>query len=116
VAAAAVAAPRGPEELRVNRSDEPRSPLADGIAWASRVSTVGLEFVVPPLLGLLLDRWLHTTPFALLVGAVLGFAAGMRHILQIAREGPGPGAAAERGGAGAPHAGRGEGDPPPDVH
>jgi F0F1-type ATP synthase assembly protein I len=57
--------------------------------WASRISTVGLEFAVPPLLGVLLDRWAGTSPAALLVGAVLGFGVGMMHILRIAREGAG---------------------------
>jgi F0F1-type ATP synthase assembly protein I len=55
--------------------------------WASRVTTVGLEFALPPLLGALLDRRLGTSPAALLVGAVLGFVVGIVHLLQIAREG-----------------------------
>jgi F0F1-type ATP synthase assembly protein I len=59
--------------------------------WAARVTTVGLDFVVPSLLGALLDRWWGTTPVALLVGAVLGFAVGMMQILRIAGEGPGGG-------------------------
>jgi ATP synthase protein I len=69
------------------RSDEPRSNLAVGMDWATRVTAVGLEFVLPPLLGVLVDRWLGTNPLALLTGAVLGFAVGMVHILRIAREG-----------------------------
>ena len=66
---------------------EPRSPLSVGMEWASRVTTIGLEFALPPLLGALprpaagdRARWLT------LVGAVLGFAVGMMHILRIARE------------------------------
>jgi F0F1-type ATP synthase assembly protein I len=58
--------------------------------WASRISSVGLEFAVPPLLGALLDRWLSSSPVALLVGAVVGFGVGMMHILRIAREGTQP--------------------------
>lgn len=68
-------------------SDEPRSNLSIGMDWAARVSTVGFEFAVPPLLGALLDRRLGTSPVALLIGAVLGFAVGMMHILRFAREG-----------------------------
>lgn len=71
----------------MTRSDEPRSALSVGIQWASRVTTVGLEFVVPPLLGVALDRWWGTNPLAMLTGAVLGFVAGMMQILRIAREG-----------------------------
>ena len=59
------------------------------MGWASRVTSVGLEFVLPALLGALLDHWWGTSPAALLVGAVLGFTVGMMGILRIAREGPG---------------------------
>jgi F0F1-type ATP synthase assembly protein I len=33
----------------------------------------------------LIDRHWHTTPFATLIGAVLGFLAGMMHILAVAK-------------------------------
>lgn len=70
-------------------TDEPRSSLSVGMGWASRVTTVGLMFVVPALLGVLLDRWWGTSPLTLLTGAVLGFAVGMVQVLRIAREGAG---------------------------
>jgi ATP synthase protein I len=68
---------------------EPPSTLSVGMQWASRVTTVGLEFALPALMGAGLDRWWGTGPLATVVGAVLGFAVGMMHILRIAREGPG---------------------------
>jgi ATP synthase protein I len=74
-------------ELRVSPSEEPRSKLAVGLEWASRVTTVGLEFALPPLLGALLDRRLGSSPVGVLGGAVLGFSVGMVHLLAIAREG-----------------------------
>jgi hypothetical protein len=77
----------GAEELRVNRSDVPRSILSVGMEWASRVTTVGLEFAVPPLLGALFDRWRGTSPVGVLTGVALGFALGMNHLLRFAREG-----------------------------
>jgi ATP synthase protein I len=55
--------------------------------WATRVTSVGLEFVVPPLLGVLLDRWLGSSPVCMLLGAVIGFAVGMMQILRIAKDG-----------------------------
>lgn len=67
---------------------EPRSPLSAGLEWSSRIGTLGLEFVVPALLGHYLDGRMGTNPVGLLVGMTLGFAAGMMHILRIAR-GPG---------------------------
>ena len=66
---------------------EPRSPLSLGLMWASRVTTLGLEFSLPVVGGYYLDRWRHTSPAATLAGLVLGFAVGMVHLLQIAREG-----------------------------
>ena len=66
---------------------EPRSILSIGIELASKVTTVGLEFALPALLGVAIDRWWTTTPWATVIGAVLGFAVGMMHILRIAREG-----------------------------
>jgi len=73
----------------MTRPDESRSSLSVGMQWASRVTTVSLEFVVPPLLGVLLDGWLKTSPWAMLLGAFVGFAVGMMQILRIAREGSG---------------------------
>lgn len=72
----------------MNRPDEPRSNLSVGMQWASRISAVGMEFAVPPVLGILLDRWWGTSPLATIVGMFLGFAVGMRHLLEIAHEKP----------------------------
>ena len=58
-----------------------------GVEWATRVTTVGLTFVVPSLFGVGLDRWWGTSPIALLIGTVLGFTLGMVEVLRIAREG-----------------------------
>jgi F0F1-type ATP synthase assembly protein I len=71
----------------VTWSDVPRSSLSVGLEWASRITSVGLTFALPPLLGAALDRWWGTSPVALLVGAVLGFAAGIMQTLQLARAG-----------------------------
>ena len=81
------------------RSDEePRSRLAVGYDWAARVTTVALEFGLPPLAGAYLDQWLGSSPLCVLAGAVLGFAVGMTQILRIAREAtPGPKPGPRRG-------------------
>ena len=63
-----------------------RSPLSVGIGLASKLSTLGFEFAVPPLLGHFLDRRLGSAPAGLLVGMVLGFAIGIMHILRFARD------------------------------
>jgi len=64
---------------------ESRSPLSVGIAWASRVTTLGLEFALPALAGYYLDQRWRTAPVLILVGTTLGFAVGMMHLLRIAR-------------------------------
>ena len=69
---------------------ERRSNLSVGMGWASRVSTIGLEFALPALLGNGLDRWWRTTPLVTVLGAFLGFAVGMMHLLRIARSGTAP--------------------------
>ena len=63
-----------------------RSPLSVGMDWATRISALGFEFALPPLLGSFVDRRLGTAPAGILVGMVLGFAVGMMHILRIARD------------------------------
>jgi ATP synthase protein I len=70
---------------------EPRTPLSQGILWASRITSLGLEFSLPVVGGYYFDRWWNTSPAATLVGLVLGFATGMVHVLRIAREGTKPG-------------------------
>jgi hypothetical protein len=68
----------------------PRSPLAAGIDWASRIGALGLEFSLPALLGHFLDGKWGTRPWGLLGGMILGFTVGMIHLLRIARDSSGP--------------------------
>jgi ATP synthase protein I len=70
----------------MTRSDEPRSAVSIGFEWASRVSTVGLEFVVPTLIGVWLDSRWGTSPLATLAGTLLGFTLMIIHLLRIVRE------------------------------
>lgn len=67
--------------------DGGRSPVALGWAWASRISSLGLSFAIPPLLGAWIDQRLGSGPIGVLAGMVLGFVAGMARILAIARGG-----------------------------
>ena len=71
----------------MTRSNQPRSALSVGMQWASRISSLGMEFVVPTLIGAAIDHRFGTSPAVLLIGAVAGFLLFMVHILRIATEG-----------------------------
>lgn len=63
------------------QSDPGEGPKNSGWGRAMRVSSELVACViVGTLLGLGLDRWLGTTPWLLLVGIGLGFAAGLRNL------------------------------------
>ena len=79
VPAGAACGAAGKLESCVVEHPEPRSPLGVGLELASRITTIGLEFALPAAAGYGLDSWLGTTPAATLIGAVLGFLAGMFH-------------------------------------
>ena len=64
---------------------ESRSPLAIGFEWATRISVMGMTFVVPILAGHGLDRLFGSRPVGLLVGMVLGFLVGIIQLVQFAR-------------------------------
>ena len=50
------------------------------------LSQVGVEMVVPIIVGLLLDQWLGTVPWLMLGGIVLGLVGGLIHMLLILKK------------------------------
>jgi F0F1-type ATP synthase assembly protein I len=62
----------------------PPNPLAVGVAWAYRAMSVSLELCLPALVGAALDRRLGSTPWATVVGAVLGLGVGVFHLTRMA--------------------------------
>ena len=61
--------------------------MSQGMLWASRVTTIGLEFALPALAGVGVDRYVWKIgPTGVLIGAALGFTLGMYHLLRISRE------------------------------
>jgi F0F1-type ATP synthase assembly protein I len=56
------------------------------MAWASQVTTIALEFSLPLVIGIVLDRWWRTMPAATLTGAVLGFVMGTLQTLRMAKQ------------------------------
>jgi F0F1-type ATP synthase assembly protein I len=55
------------------------------LSLAANLSSIGLEFALPMLLGLYLDQKLGSKPVLLLVGMALGFAIGIFHLVRIAQ-------------------------------
>lgn len=54
--------------------------------WASRISSIGFQFVVPAGFGWWLDRRWGTAPWLLIVGALLGFLTGTLALVQLAKD------------------------------
>ena len=62
-----------------------RSQLALAMEWASRITTVSMEMVIPIVGGYWLDNWCGTEPLFTVAGAVFGLTAGMWHLLRMTR-------------------------------
>lgn len=58
-----------------------------GMYWATRVSSIGMQMAIPPLLGFLGDRRFGTAPWLTLLGAVVGFSLAMLDVLRLSRGG-----------------------------
>lgn len=73
-------------------AEEQLSPHARSLNGASenRGWAIGVEFVgaviVGGLIGYLLDRWLGTKPWLMIVLLILGFAAGIRRAMVTSRQ------------------------------
>ena len=62
----------------------PSNPMAQALLWVSRITTVGLEMVLPAVAGWWLDGRFHTS-FCMPVGLVFGVVGGFWHLLQMTR-------------------------------
>jgi F0F1-type ATP synthase assembly protein I len=67
----------------VNNLPDDRSPLARAMHWTSLVTTISLEMVLPAVAGRWIDGRLGTGIVFLVLGAILGFATGMWHLLKL---------------------------------
>jgi F0F1-type ATP synthase assembly protein I len=72
-----VASPSDPENGR--------SSIAVAYIWAWRVIAISLEMVIPGLVGYWIDTQLGTKALFMIGGFVLGMAASIVHLIQIAR-------------------------------
>src|SRR5205823_14847216 len=58
-----------------------RPPDARELGYYFSLAQVGLEMVVPVVVGLLLDHYLGWRPWGVVVGAVLGLVTGLTHLI-----------------------------------
>jgi ATP synthase protein I len=73
-----------------NDKDDKLTPAQQGAAGFSRQFAMALELpfilvgaiIVGGLIGYLLDDWLHTKPYLMLVFGFLGFFGGLRDLLR----------------------------------
>ena len=56
------------------------------MGYSFALAQVGIEMVLPTLVGYWIDSWLETTPWITIIAAVLGFAAGMIHLIVILKQ------------------------------
>jgi F0F1-type ATP synthase assembly protein I len=66
-----------------NRKQNASDAKAAAVAWSLPFSLV-VPMVVGGAAGFLLDRWLHTKPFLMLVFGLLGIGIGIREALKTA--------------------------------
>jgi F0F1-type ATP synthase assembly protein I len=67
-------------------SPDGRSPIAQATAISSQIITIAAEMAVPALAGWWIDQQLGTKVVFLILGVALGFAAGIWHLVHLARQ------------------------------
>ncbi len=60
-----------------------RSSAAVAYGWASRITAVSLEMVLPGVGGYWLDGWLGVVPVFTMIGFSLGMVLGIWHLLKM---------------------------------
>jgi ATP synthase protein I len=66
----------------VTKSSDDRSPLVQAMDWATQITGLAMQMVVPAIIGYWLDLKLGTKFVLLILGMVLGFITGMRQLIR----------------------------------
>ena len=61
-------------------------PDSRDFGFYAQMSQIALEMVVPIVGGVFADRWLGTTPWLLLLGAVVGLVGSLVHLLVLVNQ------------------------------
>ena len=72
--------------IMTEQTPDDRSSMTAAMEWSARLTTIGLEMALPAGGGYWLDLHIGTSPVFVILGALLGFAVGMFHLMQIARQ------------------------------
>lgn len=83
----------------MNEPSDDRPALVLAMEWASRITTISLEMVVPALGGYWLDATWGTRPWLTMVGAALGPAIGFWHLIRLTSSPPTSSAGKKKGSA-----------------
>ncbi len=80
-----------PTQERSDSESPAPAPMAEAMRWVAVITSVGLEMIIPILIGSWIDKtW--STSFAVWIGLVIGPAFGFWHLLILTRvQGPGSG-------------------------
>jgi ATP synthase protein I len=68
-----------------NNTSDSRSPIAIAVHWASQVTTISIEMVLPILLGVWVDSKLGTKAVFTIVGGIGGLWMGIWYLLRITK-------------------------------
>ena len=63
-----------------------QQPTPRQMGYYAALAQVGIEMVVPAIVGFYLDGWLSTSPWIMVTAAVLGFAASLFHLFAILKQ------------------------------
>lgn len=58
-------------------------PTPREMGYYAALAQTGLEMVLPAVAGHFIDGWLNTTPWITVIAAVVGFTAGLIHLIAI---------------------------------
>lgn len=60
--------------------------VADAYRLASRVTSLAMGCIIPPLIGFIVDEWKSTKPIGVLIGSLLGFISLFVQMRQLVRD------------------------------
>ena len=80
-------------------SNDGRPPMVAAMWWVQQITSISVEMALPAALGHWADNRWGTEPWLVGVGALLGFAVAMLHLLQLTKQKARPAAIRRKTGA-----------------